>query len=108
MDQIKKLKEQIFNSLKRRKELLVQMKDQTYIEESIEDLCKEIIYEEVDVTIEGLLGKNLTLHEEVKKLKREKEFHLVRMYEVIEQKKKAKDDMRLLSEKMEEKENEVQ
>lgn len=70
MDQIKKLKEQHFNSLKRRKELALQMKDLTYIEERIEDLCKEINSNEANVAIEDLLGKNLALHEEVRKLKR--------------------------------------
>ena len=47
------------------------MKDKTYIEERIEYLCKEISYEEDDATVEDLFGKNLTLHEEVRKLKRE-------------------------------------
>ena len=60
------------------------MKDQTYIEEIIEDLCKERSYQEANAAIEDLLGKNLILHEEVRNLKREQEIHLVRMYEVVE------------------------
>ena len=108
MDHIKKLKERLSNSLKRRKELAIQMKDQTYIEERIEDLCKERISKEADVAIEDLLAKNLTLHEEVRKLKREQKIHSMRMCEVIEWKDKIEDEIKLINARLEEKENEVQ
>ena len=108
MNQIKKLKEQFSNSLKRRKELAVQRKDQTYIEQRIEDLCKERSSDEFDATIEDLLGKNINLHEEIINLKREKEIHSVRLCVVIEQKDKAEDNAKFANAILDEKDNEAQ
>lgn len=45
MEQIKKLKEQLTLSLKRRKVLEIKMNENIYIEERIEDLYREIILE---------------------------------------------------------------
>ena len=81
------------------------MKYQTYIEESTKDLCRERSSDEVDATIEDRLGKNLTLHEEIRKLKREQEIHSIRMCEVIEQKEKAKHEVKLINARLEDKEN---
>ena len=61
-------------------------------------MCKERSYDEIDAAIEDLLGKYLTLREEVKKLKREHEIQSIRVCEVMEQKRKAKDDKIFLSE----------
>ena len=114
MDQIRKIKEHLSHSLKKRKDLVVQMNYKGYIEERIEDLCKERSSEEADAAIEDLLAKNLNLHEEVRKLKREQEIHSVRICKFMEQKNQAKndremaqEDKRLLSTRLEEKENEI-
>ena len=92
MEQIKKLKEQLTHSLKRRKELVIQMNENLYIEERIEDLCRERILEEADVAIKDLLVRNDTLQEEVRKLKRKQESHSIRLCEVMKQKKKDEED----------------
>ena len=47
------------------------MNDNVYIEERIEDICRERSLEKEDVAIEDLLGRNLILQEEVIKLRRE-------------------------------------
>lgn len=39
MDQLKKVKEKIFQSPRRRKDIATQMNDNLYIEERIEDIC---------------------------------------------------------------------
>ena len=70
---LRKEKEHLSQSLQRRKELAVQLNENLYIEEIIEDLCQERSSNEVDATIKDILEKNLTLQEEVRKLKREKE-----------------------------------
>ena len=44
MEKVKKLKEKITHSLKRRKELAIQMNENMYIEERIEDLCRDFLY----------------------------------------------------------------
>lgn len=43
------------------------MNDKLYIEETIEDIYKQRILEEVDVVIENLLVRNATLQEEARK-----------------------------------------
>ena len=63
--------------------------------------------DEVDVAIKDLLEKNLTLREEIIKLKREKEIQSVRMCENMEKKDKANEEKRLITEKIEEKDNEI-
>lgn len=110
MEQFKKMKEKISQSLKRRKYLLAQMNDNLYIEEIIKDICQDISSDEADATIKDLLEKNLTikdllennltLHEEVKKMKREQEIQSVRMCEDMEQKDKAKEEKIFLIEKI--------
>lgn len=59
--------------------------------------------------------RNTTLQEEVRKLKREQETHLLKLCKVMEQKKKIvndkemeDEDKRLISTRLEEKTNEVQ
>ncbi|MDF3675412.1 hypothetical protein [Enterobacter hormaechei] len=76
------------------------MNNKLYIEERIEDLHSRNS-DEVDEAIKELLEKNSTLQEEVKKLRREQEIQLVRMCEVMEQKDKAKEEIK-------EKDNEIQ
>ena len=61
MEQIKKLKNQLYQSLKRRKELATQMNENLYIKEINEDICRERSSDEVDATIEDLIGRNLIL-----------------------------------------------
>ena len=69
--QIKKAKEQLSQSLKRRKYLAVQMNDNIYTEERFEDICPERNSDEVDEAIKDLLRNNTNLQEQVTKLKRE-------------------------------------
>ena len=57
--------------------------------------------------MKDLLENNLTLHEEVKKIKREQEIQSVRMCEDMEQMDKAKEEKRQLTKKIEEKNNEI-
>ena len=71
--QLKKAKEQLSQSLKRRKDLAIQMNDQLYIEERIEDIYLESNSDEANEIIKQLLEKNSTLQEEVRKLRREQE-----------------------------------
>ena len=69
--QLKKEKEKLSKSLKRRKELPIQMNDHLYIEERIEDLHPSISSDEANEAIKELLEKNGSLQEEVRKLRRE-------------------------------------
>ena len=75
------------------------MNENLFIGERIEDICQEISSDEVDAAITNLPDKNLTLHEEVKKFKREQEIQSIRLCEVMKQKDKEKEEI-------EEKENE--
>ena len=70
--QLKKAKEQLSYSLKRRKELENEMNDQKYIEERIEDFCPSSNSKEVDDAIKELLEKNGSLEEEVRTWKENK------------------------------------
>ena len=71
--QLKKAKEQISQSLKRRKEHANRMNDHQYIEEKIEDLFPSSSSDEANNAIKELLEKNGSLQEEIRKLKREQE-----------------------------------
>ena len=71
--QLKKEKEKLSQSLKRRKDIAIQMNDQLYIKESIKDIHSKCNSNEVDEAIKELLEKNGILQEEVRKLRREKE-----------------------------------
>ena len=74
------------------------MNDNVYIEERIEDICRERSSEKADVAIEDLLGRNLILQEEVIKLRREQEIQLIRICEVMEQKNEAENDKNMAKE----------
>ena len=93
--------EKISKSLKRRKDLAIQMNDHLYIEEIIEDLHSTSSSDEVKEAIKELLEKNGSLQEEVRKLKTEQEIQLVRLCEVMEEKNKTKEEL-------EGKDNEIQ
>ena len=69
--QLKKAKEKLSYSLKRRKELANEMNNHKYIEERIEDFCPSTSSKEVDDVIKEILEKNGSLQEEVRTLKRE-------------------------------------
>ena len=69
--QLKKAKEQLSQSLKRRKELANQMNDHQYIEEKIEDLFPSSNSDEEKNAIKEHLENNGSLQEEIRKLKRE-------------------------------------
>ena len=69
--QLKKAKEQLSQSLKRRKDLAVKMNDNLYTEERIEDICLERNSYEADEEIKDLLEKNYSLQDEARKMKRE-------------------------------------
>ena len=64
--QVKKAKEKLSQSLKRRKDLAIQMNDQLYIEERIEDVHLASNLDEASEAIKELFEKNSTLQEEVK------------------------------------------
>ena len=70
---LKKEKENLSQSLKRRKGLAIKMNDQLYIEERIEDIYLESNLDEANEAIKELLENNSTLQEEVGKLRREQE-----------------------------------
>ena len=90
---LKKGKEKLSQSLKRRKDLVVQMNDELYTEERIEDIHSESNLDEANEAIKELLEKNGKLQEEVRKLKREQEIQLVRLCEVMEEKNKTKEEI---------------
>ena len=92
--QLKKEKEQLSQSLKRRKDLVVQMNDNLYTEEIIEDIYPERNSDEVDEAIKNLLEKNCNIQEEVRKQKREQEIQSVTLCEVMEEKDKAKEEIK--------------
>ena len=71
--QLKKEKEKLSQSLKRRKDLAIQMNDHLYIEERIEDFHPSSSSNEENDAIKELLEKNGSLQEEVRKLRREQE-----------------------------------
>ena len=71
--QLKKAKEQLSQSMKRRKDLAIQMNDHLYIEVQIEDLNPASNSNEANEAIKELLEKNGSLQEEVIKLQREQE-----------------------------------
>ena len=91
--QLKKEKEQLSQSLKRRKEIANQTNDHLHIEEKIEDFFPSSSLEEENDVIKELLEKNGSLQEEVRKLKREQEIQSIRLCEILEQRNKAKKDL---------------
>ena len=68
---LKKEKEKLSQSLKKRKDIAIQMNEKLYTEERIEDIYLESNLDEANEEIRELLEKNGTLQEEVRKLKRE-------------------------------------
>ena len=82
--QLKKSKDKLSQSLKRRKDLAVQINENLYTEERIEDIYPERNPDEVDEAIKALLEKNFNLQEEVKKMRREQEIQSVGLCEVEE------------------------
>ena len=91
--QLKKAKEQLSQSLKIRKDLAIQMNDHLYTNERIEDLNSASSPDKVNKAIKELLEKNGSLQEEVRKLRREQETQLVRLCEVMKEKKKIKGEI---------------
>ena len=87
---LKKAKEKLSQSLKRRKDIAIQMNDHLYTKERIEDLHSESNPDEANEAIKELLEKNGSLQEEIRKLRREQEFQSVRLCEVVEEKNKIK------------------
>ena len=73
IEQLKKEKEKLSQSLKRRKYLEIKVNDQLYVEERIEDIYSERNSNEKNEAIKELLEKNSTLQDEVRKLRREQE-----------------------------------
>ena len=70
---LKQEKENLSQSLKRRKDLAIKMNDQLYVEERIEDIYPKENSNEANEAIKELLENNGVLQEEVRKLKREQE-----------------------------------
>ena len=77
--QLKKTKEHLSQSLRRRKELVDQMNDHQYIEEKIKYFLPSRILDEENDAIKEILEKNGSLQEEVRKLKREQEIQSIRL-----------------------------
>ena len=100
ISQLKKAKEQLAQSLKRRKDLAIKMNDHLYIKERIEDLHPSRSSDGENEATKELLEKNGSLQEVVRKL-REKEIQSIRLCEIMEEKKKTKVEM-------EGKDNEIQ
>ena len=73
ISQLKKEKEQLSQSMKRRKDIEIKMNDHLYIEKRIEDLHPSSSSDEANKAIKELFEKNGSLQEEVRKLRREKE-----------------------------------
>ena len=84
ISQLKKAKEKLSQSLKRRKELANQMNDHLYIEERIEYFPPSRSLDEENDAIKELLEKNGSLQEEVRKLKRKQEIQSIRLCEVLD------------------------
>ena len=93
ISQLKKAKENLSQSLKRRKELANQMNDHQYIEERIEEFFPSSSLDEANDAIKELLEKNGSLQEELRNLKREQEIQSIRLCEVLEQRNKIKEEM---------------
>ena len=68
---LKIAKEKLSQSFQRRKDIVVQMDGNLYIEEMIEDICPKINLDEAHEEMKDLLQKNFNLQEEIRKLKRE-------------------------------------
>ena len=66
--QLKKKKEKLSQSLKRRKDLAVQINENIYTKKRIEDIYPKRKLDEVDDAIKDLLENNYKLQEEIKKL----------------------------------------
>ena len=92
--QLKKEKEKLYQSLKRRKDRVVHMNENPYNEERIEDIYPKRNSGEANEAIKDLLEKNSNLQEEVRKMKREQEIQLVRLFKVMEEKDKAKEEIK--------------
>ena len=75
MVQLKKEKEHLSQSLKRRKELANEMNDLKYVEEKIEDFFASCSLDEANNVIKEILEKNGSLQEEIRKLKGELKFN---------------------------------
>lgn len=91
--QLKKEKEKLSPSLKRRKDLVVQMNEKLYTKQRIEDIYLESNSDEANEAIKELLEKNGTLQEEIRKLKREQEIQSIRLCQVMEEKNKTKEEL---------------
>ena len=91
--QLKKAKDKLSQSLKRRKDLGIQMNDHLYTKERIEDLHLASNLDESNEAIKELLEKNGSLQEEVRKPRREQEIQTVRLCEVMEEKNKIKEEI---------------
>ena len=73
IEKLKKVKEQLSQSMKRRKDLVIQMNDHLYIEKGIKDIHSTSNPDEANEEIKELLENNGSLQEEVRKWRREKE-----------------------------------
>ena len=84
--QVNATKEELQESLKKRKEIEVQQNDTQYKKEKIEDICDEVRSNKIDTTMVDLLEKNNIMNEEVSALKRKHKIQSVRLCEFIEKK----------------------
>ena len=69
------------------------MNDLKYVEEKIEDFFPSTSSDEANNAIKELLEKNVSLQEELRKLKREQEIQSIKLCEILEQRKKTQEDL---------------
>ena len=112
-DKMKTLKTQLTKSLARRKEISLSMNDTQYNEEKIDSLFSYADTETDDV-VKDLLGKNSILQEEIKKLKKDMELQAGRSYGNFDQEDQdilsnilMEKEIRILKERLENKDNEI-
>lgn len=95
-DQIDELRRKLKHSLNKRKELAHQLKDTQDQVEELEEQSQASLSNESESFILELNEKNKNLIDQAKALKREQEAQLVRMCEVLEQKRKVGDEKRMV------------
>lgn len=115
LHQLQEARDELHHSVQRRKELAIQKNDTHYKEEDTTRLFENGNSSDFNVAVVDLMKKNNALTEEARNLKIEQEVQSVLLCEVIEQKKKDKeekfmieDEKRTLTNKLEEKTSDVQ
>lgn len=98
LQQLEAARGELKKSLSRRREIAIQQNDSQYQEEDTTELFDNGNSIESDKAIKEILEKNNILSDDIINLKREQEIQFVRLCEVVEQKKKAKEDKTMAEE----------